>query len=122
MDRARFTELVDRVVEELPPEIKTMMENVDVVVEDRPSAAQCRELGLRRGETLYGLYEGVPQTNRGWSYGLVAPDKITIFQRPIEDKCRRCGEVEEEVRAVVLHEIAHHFGIDEDRLAELGLD
>jgi predicted Zn-dependent protease with MMP-like domain len=119
MDRKRFEWLVARAVDELPEEFLTKLENIDVVVEDWPTPTQLLRLGLKHGETLLGLYEGVPQTKRGRHYGLVPPDKITIFQRPIEAKCRYDAEISAEIQQVVKHEIAHHFGISDARLSQL---
>jgi len=119
VDRERFQELVTRAVNSLPPEFRDKLENIDVVVEGWPSQSQLAEAGLRRGEALLGLYEGVPRTMRSRHYGLVPPDKITIFQKPIEAGCRYDAEITEEVKRVVLHEIAHHFGIGDARLRQI---
>ena len=119
MDRERFKELVARAVDSLPEEFGTKLENIDVVVEDYPSQSQVARAGLRRDETLLGLYEGVPLTRRGKHYGLVPPDKITIFQKPIEAKCRYDAEITAEIRRVVRHEIAHHFGIGDVKLRQI---
>lgn len=119
MDRERFEWLVARAVESLPEEFRTKLENIDVVVEDWPTQNQLAKAGLRRGQTLLGLYQGVPLTKRGRHYGLVAPDKITIFQEPIEAKCRFEAEIIAEIQKVVRHEIAHHFGIGDARLRQL---
>ena len=78
-----------------------------------------RKARLRRGEALLGLYEGVPRTKRGSHYGLVTPDKITIFQKPIEARCRHDAEITAEIQSVVKHEIAHHFGISDARLWQI---
>lgn len=120
MDHDAFEDLVARALEELPAWVHAMMDNVEVTVAGTPSAAQRRRLGLGPGHTLLGLYEGVPQTQRTSGYGLVLPDKITLFRRPILAACRTPREVEARVRSVVIHELAHHFGIDDDRLRELG--
>lgn len=119
MDRERFQELVTGAIGSLPPEFRDKLENIEVVIEDWPSQSQLVEAGLRRGEDLLGLYEGVPHTMRDRRYGLVPPDKITIFQRPIEARCRDDAEITEEVKRVVLHEIAHHFGIGDARLRQI---
>jgi len=119
MDRERFEWLVARAVESLPEEFRTKLENVDVVVEDWPTQSQMAKARLRRGQTLLGLYQGVPLTKRGRHYGLVAPDKITIFQKPIEAKWGFETEVVAEIQRVVRHEIAHHFGIGDARLRQL---
>jgi predicted Zn-dependent protease with MMP-like domain len=89
------------------------------VVQDEPTSSRLAEAGLRRSETLLGLYEGVPLTRRSRSYGMVPPDKITIFQKPIETRCRGDTEIQGEIQRVVKHEIAHHFGIGDARLNQL---
>ncbi len=118
-DRA-FEELVTEALNSLPPDIQEKLNNVEVVVEWRPSPAQLRSLGLGSGHTLFGLYEGIPLTERTSHYGMVLPDKITIFRQPIEARCRSEEEIRRMVRRTVLHELAHHFGIPDERLRELG--
>jgi len=122
MDREKFERLVVKAVEDLPEEFLTRLQNIDVVVEDYPTSGQLRRVGLRHGQTLLGLYEGVPQTKRGTHYGLVPPDKITIFQKPIEAGCRHDAEILAEIQKVVKHEIAHHFGITDARLEQIEKD
>ena len=119
MDRERFQQLVAKAADSLPEEFYAKLENIDVVVEDYPTRGQLNEAGLKRGQTLLGLYEGVPLTRRGSHYGLVPPDKITIFQKPIEAECRHDAEIIAEIQRVVRHEIAHHFGIGDARLEQL---
>lgn len=114
-----FGDLVEEALAGLPPDLARLLENVQVVVEDWPTPRQRAEVGLGRGEILYGLYEGVPLTERGAHYGLVLPDKITIFRGSILAAHRRPAEVRWEVRRTVVHELAHHFGIDDGRLEEL---
>lgn len=116
MQKERFEALVIGVLNALPAEFRSRLENVDVMVEDWPTPKQVREARLGPGMQLLGLYEGIPQTKRGSGYNLVLPDKITIFQRPIERVCRNDREIEAEVQKVVRHEIAHHFGISDDAL------
>ena len=122
MEIRKFEQLVIKAVESLPEEFRERMDNVDVVVADEPTRRQLTKTERQRGETLLGLYEGVPLTERTHGYGFVVPDMITIFQRPIEEMCRNDTEIVAEVRKVVLHEIAHHFGISDNRLRELGMD
>jgi predicted Zn-dependent protease with MMP-like domain len=117
MDRERFQRLVAKAVEELPEEFLALLDNVDIVLEDHPSRAQIGN--AQRGYTLLGLYEGVPLTERGAHYGLVPPDKITIFRKPIEGMCESDDEIIAEINRVVKHEIAHHFGIDDARLDQI---
>ncbi len=122
MDRERFERLVERAVASLPEELQARLENIDVVVEDWPTRSQLADLGLRNRYELLGLYQGIPLTKRGDHYGLVPPDKITIFQGPIEAKCPDDIRVTAEIGRVVRHEIAHHFGIGDRRLEELERD
>ena len=119
MERQEFETIVFRAIEALPAEFKNKLENVDILVEDWPSPKQIRQLRLRSKAQLLGLYEGVPQTRRDSSYNLVLPDKITIFQKPIEAQCRSIKEIESEIGSVVRHEIAHHFGIGDATLYKI---
>jgi len=120
MDRAEFEQLVSTAVGALPGEFAARLENVDVVVQDWPTVEQLHRARLRQGQSLLGLYEGVPLTRRGQHYGMVPPDKITIFQKPIEAKCGQCDtEIAAEITRVVKHEIAHHFGISDARLKQI---
>ena len=121
MPRGRFLRLVRRALAGLPPPFRERLSNVDIVVKRRPGPTDRREADLAPGETLYGFYSGVPLTQRG-DYGLVLPDKITIFQEPLERDFPDQAELVEEVRKTVLHEIAHHFGISDEKLAEMGLE
>ncbi len=119
MQRQKFESLVLRALEELPAEFQQKLENVDVVIEDWPSALQLNRLRIKHPAQLLGLYEGVPKTSRTRSYNLVLPDKITIFQKPIEAKCRSDRDIEMEIGRVVRHEIAHHFGIGDETLRRI---
>ena len=120
MQLERFEELVAKSVEELPEEIQDYLDNVDIVVEDEPTHAQQSKGKTGKEYTLFGLYEGIPQTERGSHYGMVVPDRITIFKNSIESVCRNDDEIKREIGRVVRHEIAHHFGISDDRLEEMG--
>ncbi len=115
-DTLNFEEIVENAVEGLPPELTELIENVAILVEDWPERETALAYG---GETLYGLYEGVPLVQRGTSYHGALPDRITIFRGPLERDFPP-EELEEQVRVTVVHEIAHHFGFDDDRLDELG--
>jgi predicted Zn-dependent protease with MMP-like domain len=107
---ARFEEYAREALDALPPELREQMSNVEIVVEQEPP----------RGQPLLGLYEGIPLTRRGSYYAGVLPDKITIFRGPLERLYGRDPEtLRREVRRVVLHEIAHHFGISDERLIEI---
>lgn len=123
MDTRRFESLVRQAVEELPPALqdilKRMDNNFDIVVEDWASPAQLIGSGLEEKESLLGLYEGTPLTAREY-YNFALPDKITIFKKAIESICDTDEEIVSEVRATVVHEIAHHFGFDDHDLHEMG--
>lgn len=105
----------------IPIELLERVHNVDIVIETRPTARERKAAGIGPGRLLLGLYHGIPLTARGESYNLVLPDKISIYQEPIELVCGNDTEVREQVRKTVLHEIGHYFGIDDDRLHELGM-
>ena len=122
MRRREFEELVLRALEGLPPDIRRLIDNVEIVIEREPTVEQLEAAGIDpdSDETLFGLYEGVPLTERGVDYGLVLPDRITIFQGPLEELCASREEIMHEVRTTVVHELAHHFGISDERLRELG--
>ena len=111
MSRERFEELVDAALDDVPGKLMSLVSNLVVVVEDEPPADE---------PDLLGLYDGVPLTERDTGYGGVLPDRISIFLRPTLAACSSEDEVRAEVAITVVHEIAHHFGIDDDRLDELG--
>jgi predicted Zn-dependent protease with MMP-like domain len=119
MQREAFEALVARAIDNLPPEFQRKLENVDIVVEDWPTSGQLRQAKHSHPTQLLGLYQGVPQTKRGERYGMVLPDKISIFQKPIEAQCRFGDEIEAKVEEVVRHEIAHHFGLDDKALRKI---
>ena|SRR5437867_2126764 len=119
MDRRTFEKLVRAAIRELPEEFRKKLQNVAIIVEDYPSEELIERMGLPPGDTLFGLYEGVPLTERGFSEPL-HPDRILIFQRAIEDECDSPEEIKEELKVTVVHEVAHFFGIDDDYLEEIG--
>jgi predicted Zn-dependent protease with MMP-like domain len=119
LSRHEFEEAAVSALEKLPRFLKKKMENVDVVVEAQASAELLSEMGLRSPFELLGLYQGIPFNRRGFYYGNVLPDKITLFQRPIESVCRTREEIVEKVREVVIHEVGHYFGFDDEKLREL---
>ncbi len=115
MDRNRFEELVRQGIDAIPKKFLEKLDNVDIVIEDEPTEAQIKKLKLGINSKLFGLYEGIPQTKRGY-YSGVLPDKITIFQKPIEEVALNDEHIKEMVKNTVWHEIAHHFGMDEERV------
>lgn len=121
MDRSEFEALVRAALDELPEEFARRLENIEVVIEEEPSPALLRALGIdpRRG-TLFGLYQGVPLHQRGAGYGGVLPDKISIFRRPLLQACASPERLREQVRRTVIHEIGHYFGLDDDEIRGLG--
>jgi predicted Zn-dependent protease with MMP-like domain len=119
LTREEFEEAVVSALKSLPKFIKERMENVDVVVESRASREVLDETGLRSPSELLGLYQGVPLDRRGFYYGNVLPDKISLFQIPIESICKTREEIEEKIREVVIHEVGHYFGLDDKKLREL---
>ncbi len=119
MEREKFEILIAQAIDNLPPEFRHKLENVDIVIQDWPTPRQLRQVKLANRRQLLGLYEGVPQTKRGRSYGMVLPDKISIFQKPIETQCNSEKEVEVKIGDVVRHELAHHFGLDERTLRRI---
>jgi predicted Zn-dependent protease with MMP-like domain len=118
MSRADFEALVAEAMDEIPEPFASHLDNVRVVVEDEPSAEQLRS--VEATGTLFGLYHGVPQTQRGPGYSFTLPDTITIFRGPILRACDDEDDAYDEVLTTVVHEIAHHFGISDERLDELG--
>lgn len=120
MERARFEELVVMAAESLPDFLKESLHNIDIVVEDWPSQEILDDLSIKRRQDLYGLYQGVPLTHRGRGYNMVLPDKITVFQKPIEMRYHSDEKMVQKIQNVVKHEIAHYFGISDARLREIG--
>ena len=122
MDREAFEALVDEALESLPEDIQSWLDNVAIVVADWPTRehlAQARAQG--HNVLLLGLYLGVPKTHRGVTYGEMVPDKILIFQGPIEQVARTPEQIRHQVRKTVLHEIGHHLGMDEGELRDAGV-
>lgn len=124
MTSEEFEEIVREAIKEIPKKFLDKLDNVDICVEDCPNLEQGKKLKIGKGYLLFGLYEGIPQTERR-NYGQVLPDKITIFKKPIERAARsrliekfERREIIEIVRDTVWHEIAHHFGMDEKRVRE----
>lgn len=120
MELDAFAELVSEALDLLPQQFQDALDNVDVVIEDWPSWNTMRMAHVRSKWALLGFYHGVPLTERTSGYNLVMPDKISIYQKPIEAQCQTSEEIRSLVHRVVLHELAHHFGIDDDRLHQIG--
>jgi predicted Zn-dependent protease with MMP-like domain len=117
--RDRFERLVVEAVTLIPRRFRREMKNLALVVEDEPTADLLEEMEIEPGGSLYGLYQGTPLPERTWGYGNALPDRITLFQRPIEEDC----EDEDDVRAVIgetlIHEVGHYFGLSEEEIEEI---
>jgi len=136
MNQKKFEEIVKEGIKDIPERFLEKLDNVDIVIEDTPTPYQLRKLRAKENSLIFGLYEGIPQTKR-WQYGQVLPDKITIFQKPIERVARSsivdetsshlhasldlrlARVIKEIVKNTVWHEIAHHFGMDEKKVREV---
>jgi predicted Zn-dependent protease with MMP-like domain len=121
MNRDEFEALVAEALEDLPEQVWAWLDNVAIVVGEWPTPEQLGGAGLGSGSLLFGLYVGVPKIRRGFTYGETIPDKIIIFKGPIEQMCRTPEQIRKCVRDTVLHEIGHHFGLDEDELRSAGV-
>jgi len=115
MDRKTFEQLVARSLQRLPKKFLDALQNITIEVEDEPEDEILEDMGIEDG-ALYGLYQGVPITEREWNFGNVLPDRIVIYQGPIERDARSDDEIEEIVLDTVVHEIGHYFGFDDETL------
>lgn len=113
MTDEEFEQLVNAGIEAIPKKFLDLLDNVAVTIEQEPNLEQIKQYQLTHGQTLLGLYEGVPQSKRGANYTAVLPDKITIFRKPILRLAVEPGRIKQIVKDTVWHEIAHHFGMDE---------
>ena len=122
MERAEFEIIVEQAFERLPENFKKAIDNVGVVVEDYPSEDIVRHMKLPSKYNLLGLYQGVPLTGRGTWYGMtpISPDKISLYQRNIEAQCRTESEIERAIYDVLIHEIGHYFGMNEQQIRSAG--
>ena len=116
MTRERFQQLVDEALETIPEDFRDAMQNIAIVIEDEPSPEQLDEVGIEPPDTLLGLYEGTPLTERQWAHGNTLPDKITLFQGPIEDASDDEDDVVVAIGETLIHEIGHYFGLSEEEI------
>lgn len=121
ISKTDFEKLVDDGIAMIPSELRALIDNVEITIEHAPSNRLLAEMGLTRDDALYGLYQGTPLTERMTDYSAM-PDKIVIYRQPLTEDFTDPDELRYEVARTVIHEIAHHFGIDDERLAELGWD
>ena len=119
MTLERFTRLVEEALREIPPRFREAMKNVAVVIEDEPSQELLDELEMEPGDTLFGLYQGVPLTERDSHYGNTLPDRISIYQLPIEDACEDDEDIRQCIAETVIHEFGHYFGLSEEEIEEI---
>lgn len=121
LSRRAFRRLVQEAIATLPSPVLRYLDNVDILVQDWPTPQQLHSVGAEDPCDLLGLYEGIPQTERAF-YNLALPDRITLFQCPIEAVCNSVQEVAEQVRTTILHELAHHYGWKDQDMERLGLE
>ena len=119
MKREVYERLVQEAVADLPEELRSRIQNLAIVIEDRPTRVQLRDAGVQPPATLFGLYQGIPLRSRGGWYGNVLHDKITIFRRPIEAFSHDWDDLVRIVRETTLHEIGHYFGLTEEQLRQI---
>ena len=117
-----FASFISRAIDELPQRYIEHLDNVAVTYAESPTPEQLTRQGVRENQLLLGLYEGIPQTQRGAGYNLVLPDKITIFKKPIIELSRDEIDLYERIKRTLWHEIAHHYGLDHERISELEKD
>jgi predicted Zn-dependent protease with MMP-like domain len=120
MDPDLFAKLVSDTLDSLPEQFQEALDNVEIVVENWPDFWTRRQAGVRSRYNLLGFYHGIPLTERTTNYNLIAPDRISIYQKPIEAQCKTEEEIAALTAQVVRHEMAHFFGISDDRLREIG--
>ncbi len=119
MTEERFRELVEEALKEIPRRFRREMKNVAVVVEGEPSPEILEEMEIEPEDTLFGLYQGTPLPERGWAFGNALPDRISIYQRPIEEACEDEEEIKDCVAETVIHEFGHYFGMSEEEIEEI---
>jgi predicted Zn-dependent protease with MMP-like domain len=117
--RDEFRDLVDEALETIPARFRDAMQNIAIVVEDEPSPEQLEEVGIEPPDTLLGLYQGTPLTERQWSQGNTLPDKITLFQGPIEEASDDEDDLVVAIGETLIHEIGHYFGLSEEEIEEI---
>ena len=119
MTRARFEKLVEEALREIPRSFREEMKNVAVIVEDEPPPHILDEMEIEPPDSLFGLYQGTPLPERPWAFGNVLPDRISIYQRPIEEACEDDEEIRDCVAETVIHEFGHYFGLSEEEIEEI---
>lgn len=116
MPRAQFEALVADALGRIPARFREHLSNVALVVEDAPDARTLAEAGVEPPDTLYGLYQGTPLTERRWAEGNALPDRITLYQRPIEEDCHDEDDIRDAISETLIHEVGHYFGLSEEEI------
>src|SRR5262249_3184803 len=119
MKRDRFKQLVDEALQSIPEEFRTALKNIAIVIEDEPTPEQLAQVDVEPPDTLLGLYEGTPLTERQWAHGNVLPDKVTLFQNPIEEASDDQDDLVIAIGETLIHEIGHYFGLSEEEIEEI---
>lgn len=119
MTRERFERLVEDALRQIPKQFRDAMANVAVVVEDEPSPDVLEDMEIEPPDTLFGLYQGTPLPERGWAHGNTLPDRISIYQGPIEEACESDDEIRDTIIETVIHEFGHYFGLSEEEIEEI---
>lgn len=119
MTRDRFRQLVREAIDTIPARFRRELRNIAIVVEDRPSPDLLDEMEIEPPDTLFGLYQGTPLTERRWDHGNVLPDRIAIYQEPIEEACDSEDDVVTEIGETLIHEVGHYFGLSEEELEDI---
>lgn len=119
LSREEFTRLVEEALTEIPRRFRNEMKNVAVVVEEEPPPHVLEEMEVEPGDSLFGLYQGTPLPERSWSHGNTLPDRISIYQRPIEESCEDHEDIIVCVAETVIHEFGHYFGLSEEEIEEI---
>jgi len=117
--RERFRQLVDEALQTIPVRFRDAMQNIAIVIEDEPSDEQLEEVEIEPPDTLLGLYQGIPLTERQWAHGNTLPDKITLFQGPIEDASEDEDDLVVAIGETLIHEVGHYFGLSEEEIEEI---
>jgi predicted Zn-dependent protease with MMP-like domain len=119
MTRTKFRELVDEALAGIPARFRDAMKNIAIVIEDEPTVEELAEVGIEPPDTLLGLYQGTPLTERQWAHGNVLPDKITLFQGPIEDSSEDEDDIVVAIGETLIHEVGHYFGLSEEEIEDI---
>src|SRR5512135_3394274 len=118
MNRTAFEQLIQHALRRLPRRFKNKIRNIEIEVEDAPAKELLEDMGIKSG-TLFGLYQGIPLTQREWNYGNMLPDRIVIYQRPIEAAAKSNEDIEEIALETVMHEVGHYFGFSDEELYDI---